>query len=179
MMNSSIARSIVGIIGNVISFGFPTFFQIIKNKSVEEFKPDPYLATKKIMLFLLVETIFFAFIVLVTMLALQGTNERSLVVGVICDVFNVMMYVSPLTVMAKVIKTKSVKYMPFWLSLANFLNGVCWTTYALIHPLDIYVLVSNGIGAISRLIQLILYACYCTYKDENEDNDLKLTKVVV
>jgi len=42
---------------------------------------------------------------------------------------------------AKVIKTKSVKYMPFWLSLANFLNGVSWTTYALIHPFDLYVLV--------------------------------------
>ncbi|XLT08672.1 hypothetical protein HN51_054465 [Arachis hypogaea] len=42
--------------------------------------------------------------------------------------------------MAKVIKTNSVEYMPFWLSLTNFLNGVCWTTYALIHPFDIYVL---------------------------------------
>lgn len=45
---------------------------------------------------------------------------------------------------AKVIKTKSVKYMPFWLSLANFLNGVAWTTYALIHPFDIYVLVISN-----------------------------------
>lgn len=44
---------------------------------------------------------------------------------------------------AKVIKTKSVKYMPFWLSVANFLNGLCWTTYALLHPFDIYVLVIN------------------------------------
>ena len=31
--------------------------------------------------------------------------------------------------------------MSFWLSVANFLNGLAWTTYALFHPLDIYVLV--------------------------------------
>ncbi|XP_061353757.1 bidirectional sugar transporter SWEET6b-like [Gastrolobium bilobum] len=225
MGGAAIARNVVGIIGNVISFGLffspaPTFFGIIKNKSVEEFKPDPYIATllncafwvfyglpfvhpqsilvltinsvglvfefvyltifciyatskerKMVLLFLLIEVIFFAAIVLITMLALHGTHRRSLVVGVLCDVFNVMMYVSPLTIMAKVIKTKSVKYMPFWLSLANFLNGVCWTTYALIHPFDIYVLISNGIGAISGLIQLILYACYCSYKGEKDDGD--------
>ncbi|BAU01047.1 hypothetical protein VIGAN_11020100 [Vigna angularis var. angularis] len=105
------------------------------------------------------------------MLVLHGTTRRSLIVGIICDVFNVMMYVSPLTIMAKVIKTKSVKYMPFWLSLANFLNGVCWTTYALIHPFDIYVLISNSIGAVSGLVQLILYAFYFCRGENNDDGD--------
>ncbi|KAJ1416482.1 SWEET sugar transporter [Sesbania bispinosa] len=224
MTNAAIARNIVGIIGNVISFGLffspaPTFYKIIKKKAVEEFKPDPYIATvlncafwvfyglpfvhpnnilvvtinaiglvfefvyltifyiyatskgrKRVMLYLFIEAVFFAVVVLITLLALHGTYRRSLVVGILCDVFNIMMYVSPLTVMGKVIKTKSVKYMPFWLSLANFLNGVCWTTYALIHPLDIYVLISNGIGAISGLAQLMLYACYCSCKGENNDN---------
>ncbi|XP_058773152.1 bidirectional sugar transporter SWEET7b-like [Vicia villosa] len=215
MVSASIARNIVGIIGlNVISFGLffspaPTFYKIIKKKDVEEFKPDPYIATvlncafwvfyglpfvhpnsllvvtingvglvfefvyltifyvyannkgrKKLLLYLLIEAIFFAVIVLITMFALHGTTRRSLVVGIICDIFNIMMYVSPLTVMAKVIKTRSVEYMPFWLSLANFLNGLCWTSYALIHPLDIYVLISNGIGVISGLVQLLLYAYF-------------------
>ncbi|RDX67340.1 Bidirectional sugar transporter SWEET6b, partial [Mucuna pruriens] len=198
----------------------PTFYQIIKKKSVEEFKPDPYIATvlncafwvfygmpfvhpnsllvvtinsiglvfefvylaifftyakskgrKKLVLFLLAEAIFFAAVVLITMLSVHGTKRRSLVVGVICDVFNVMMYVSPLTIMAKVIRTKSVKYMPFWLSLTNFLNGVCWTVYALIHPFDLFVLISNSIGAISGLVQLILYACYCCRGENDDDGD--------
>ncbi|KAL9323334.1 hypothetical protein ACSQ67_008191 [Phaseolus vulgaris] len=39
---------------------------------------------------LLIEAIFFAAIILVTMLVLHGTTRRSLVVGIICDVFNVM-----------------------------------------------------------------------------------------
>ncbi|KAL5080068.1 hypothetical protein RYX36_008489 [Vicia faba] len=106
------------------------------------------------------------------MLTLHGTTKRSLVVGIICDVFNIMMYVSPLTVMAKVIKTKSVKYMPFWLSVANFLNGLCWTSYALIHPFDIYVLISNGVGVISGLVQLILYVYFwCNGENNNHDGD--------
>ncbi|QHN77032.1 Bidirectional sugar transporter SWEET6a [Arachis hypogaea] len=80
-----------------------------------------------------------------------------------------------------VIKTNSVEYMPFWLSLTNFLNGVCWTTYALIHPFDIYVLVSNGIGALSGLIQLILYACYCSCNngENNGDGDDSVSTTVV
>ncbi|KAK7266128.1 hypothetical protein RIF29_18768 [Crotalaria pallida] len=225
MVCAAVARTIVGVLGNVISFGLflspaPTFYGIIKKKDVEEFKPHPYLATvlncafwvfyglpfihpnstlvlsinavglgfefvyltifyiyssnkgrKKMLIFLLVEGIFFAAIVLITMLTLHGTRKRSLVVGIICDIFNIMMYVSPLTIMAKVIKTKSVKFMPFWLSLANFLNGLCWATYALIHPFDIYVLISNGIGAVSGLVQLALYACYCGNKGQDNDDD--------
>jgi hypothetical protein len=41
-----------------------------------------------------------------------------------------------------VIRTKSVEYMPFFLSLVNFLNGCCWTAYALI-KFDLYVTVST------------------------------------
>ncbi|ESW23086.1 hypothetical protein PHAVU_004G017300 [Phaseolus vulgaris] len=207
----------------------PTFYKIIKQKSVEEFKPDPYIATvlncafwvfygmpfvhpnshlvvtingvglvfefvylaiffiyatnkgrRKVSLLLLIEAIFFAAIILVTMFVLHGTTRRSLVVGIICDVFNVMMYVSPLTIMAKVIKTKSVKYMPFWLSLTNFLNGVCWTTYALIHPSTSMFcswmkspFISNSIGAISGLVQLLLYGFYYC-RGENNDNGVEL-----
>ncbi|XP_050902978.1 bidirectional sugar transporter SWEET5 [Lathyrus oleraceus] len=227
MVNASLIRTIVGIVGNVISLGLlispaPTFYKIIKKKDVEEFKSDPYLATlmncafwvfygmpfvhpnstllvtingvgfvfevvyvtifyiyatskgrKKILIVLLGEIIFLVVVVLITMFALHGSAKRSLVVGIICDIFNIMMYTSPLTIMAKVIKTKSVKYMPFWLSLANFLNGLAWTTYALLPPFDIYVLISNGIGAVSGLVQLILYACYYSGKGENNEDDNK------
>ncbi|KAK3410165.1 hypothetical protein EUGRSUZ_J02190 [Eucalyptus grandis] len=77
------------------------------------------------------------------------------------------MYSSPLTIMKKVITTKSVEYMPFYLSLANFLNGCVWTAYALI-KFDIFVLVSNGLGALSGVVQLILYGWYfrSTPRDE-------------
>lgn len=41
-----------------------------------------------------------------------------------------------------VITTKSVEYMPFFLSLASFGNGACWTTYAFI-PFDPFIAVSK------------------------------------
>ncbi|KAL9323333.1 hypothetical protein ACSQ67_008190 [Phaseolus vulgaris] len=48
------------------------------------------LTGRKVSLLLFIEAIFFAAIILVTMLVLHGTTRRSLVVGIICDVFNVM-----------------------------------------------------------------------------------------
>ncbi|XP_022156697.1 bidirectional sugar transporter SWEET4-like [Momordica charantia] len=223
MVSATVARNIVGIVGNVISFGLffsplPTFYKIIKNKTVEEFKPDPYIATvlncmfwifygmpfvhpdsvlvvtingiglvielaylaifvfyadnkgrKKVGVCLLIEVIFVVIIAVITMLVLHGTKNRSLMVGIICDVFNIMMYVSPLTIMKKVIMTKSVKYMPFTLSLANFFNGCIWTAYALI-KFDIYMLISNGVGAISGFFQLVLYAYYSVWGSKDEEN---------
>ncbi|KGN59657.1 bidirectional sugar transporter SWEET5 [Cucumis sativus] len=213
MVSADLARFIVGVIGNVISFGLflspvPTFYEIIKKKSVEEFKPDPYIATAlncmfwvfygmpfvhpdsflvitinsvgllleiiyltifflyadyrgrtKVCISLLIELILVSIVIHITILALQGTKNRSLMVGIICDIFNILMYVSPLTIMKKVIKTRSVKYMPFPLSLASFFNGCIWMSYALI-KFDIYILICNGIGVISGLLQLFIYAYY-------------------
>lgn len=124
---------------------------------------------RKILISLLVEALFVIVVVIITMLFLHTTESRSMFVGVMCIVFSVMMYASPLTIMSKVIRTKSVKYMPFFLSLANFVNGICWSTYALI-KLDIYVLVPNGLGSLSGLVQLVLYASY--YKTTNWDEDI-------
>ncbi|KAG6573051.1 Bidirectional sugar transporter SWEET5, partial [Cucurbita argyrosperma subsp. sororia] len=222
MVYTDTARTVIGIIGNVISFGLftspiPTFVAIVKRKSVEDFKPDPYLATvlncamwvlygmpfvhpdsilvvtingigffieisyisiffiyspwvkrRKILLVLLIETIFFSIILLITLFVFHNTTSRSYFIGVICIIFNIAMYTSPLTVMRMVIKTKSVKYMPFTLSLANFCNGVVWAIYALL-KFDPNVLIPNSLGALSGLIQLILYATY--YRTTNWDDD--------
>ncbi|CAL5444654.1 hypothetical protein CsSME_00053332 [Camellia sinensis var. sinensis] len=222
MVGTDGIRTIVGVIGNVISlFLFlspvPTLFKICKSKSVQEFKPYPYVATvlncamwifyglpvvhpdsilvvtingvgllieivyvlifltysnwpkrKKILIALLVEVIFMAIVVFITMTFLHTTKARSTLVGLLCIVFNIIMYTSPLTVMRSVIKTKSVKFMPFYLSLANFCNGLVWLIYALL-KFDPYITIPNGLGALSGAIQLILYATY--YKTTNWDDD--------
>ncbi|KAK9272418.1 hypothetical protein L1049_002790 [Liquidambar formosana] len=201
----------------------PTFRRIWKRKSVEEFKPDPYIATvqnclfwilygipvvhpdstlvitingvglaleliyltiflmygdnkkrKKIILWLLGELVFTGAMAAITMKAFHTHENRSMFVGILCIIFGVLMYFSPLTIMRKVIKTKSVEYMPLNLSLANFLNGCIWTAYALI-KFDLYILISNGLGAISGALQLILYAWY--YRSTPKDNDGKPSQV--
>ncbi|KAL0440886.1 UNVERIFIED_CONTAM: Bidirectional sugar transporter SWEET5 [Sesamum radiatum] len=106
---------------------------------------------------LLLEAIFFAIVVVITLIGLHGTKSRSLFVGILCK---------------RVIKTKSVKYMPFSLSLANFANGIVWSIYALI-KLDPFVLVPNGLGTLSGLVQLVLFATYyrtTKWGDEEDTN---------
>ncbi|KAJ0054458.1 hypothetical protein Pint_02636 [Pistacia integerrima] len=234
MVTPDTARCIVGIIGNVISFGLflspvPTFWHIIKRKSVEEFQPYAYIATclncmfwilyglpfvhpdsilvitinsvglameliylaifclydrqnkarfmqpgnayadfaiylflyfqKKIAIGLIGEFVLVAAVATINMLAFHTHTSRSFLVGIICVVFNIIMYASPLTIVRKVIKTKSVEYMPFYLSLAGFVNGCIWSAYALI-KLDYFILISNGLGTILGLAQLIIYAFY-------------------
>ncbi|KAF8088248.1 hypothetical protein N665_0548s0019 [Sinapis alba] len=223
----NLARSIVGIIGNVIAFGLysapiPTMVKIWKMKSVSEFKPDPYLATvlncmmwafyglpfvqpdnilvitnngiglvmelvyviiffifatspvrKKITIAMVIEVIIMAVVVFCTLYFLHTTKQRSMVVGILCIIFNVIMYVSPLTAMRLVIKTKSVKCMPFFLSLANFMNGAIWLVYACL-KFDLYILIPNVLGCLSGTIQLILYAIYyktTNWKDDDEDKE--------
>ncbi|XP_042499267.1 bidirectional sugar transporter SWEET5-like [Macadamia integrifolia] len=232
MVNTESVRTVIGIIGNVISFflfasPMPTIYKIIKMKAVEGFEPDPYLASIlncmmwvfyglpfvhphsfliitinsvglvleliyilifliygnnkkriKIVVVLFIEIVFVAAIVVITMLVFHTTTRRSLFVGLICVVFNVCMYLSPLLIMKKVITTKSVKYMPFYLSLANTMNGAVWTTYALLR-FDPYVLTGNGIGTLGGIAQLILYAVYykSTPKDDEAGNAKKASEV--
>ncbi|KAK6123383.1 hypothetical protein DH2020_042872 [Rehmannia glutinosa] len=157
--------------------GIPTFFKTWREKSVQSFKPDPYIATVlncamwvlyglplvhpdsllvvtingtgffiemfyitiffvysdwskrlKILVALLVEVVFMGVVVLITLLGLHGTKSRSLFVGILCIVFNITMYMSPLTVM-----------------------------------------VPNSLGSLSALVQLVLYATY--YRTTKWDDD--------
>ncbi|KAK7358497.1 hypothetical protein VNO77_00426 [Canavalia gladiata] len=213
MTTADIARTVVGILGNIIS-GFlflspvPTFIGICKKGSVEQFSAAPYLATLvncmvwtlyglpmvhpnsllvvtingsgciieiiyvtifliysprgkrlKVFLWLLLELIFISALTLVTLTLVHTTKKRSAIVGTTCIIFNIMMYASPLTIMKLVITTKSIEYMPFFISLASLGNGVAWTTYALIR-FDPFITIPNGLGTLFAVAQLILYATY-------------------
>ncbi|XP_057522789.1 bidirectional sugar transporter SWEET4 [Amaranthus tricolor] len=130
----------------------------------------------KVIRWIAVEFIFMGIVVLVTMLCFQTTQRRSLFVGILCVIFCLGMYVSPLTVMGKVIKTKSVTYMPFWLSVGSLANGIIWTIYAFL-PLDQWILIPNGLGTLSGATQLILYACYYKSTPKQDDDEKKPNQV--
>ncbi|KAH0467976.1 hypothetical protein IEQ34_003009 [Dendrobium chrysotoxum] len=70
-----------------------------------------------------------------------------------------MMYASPLSIMKRVIRTKSAEYIPLYLSIAYFFNGLCWTTYSLIH-LDVNLTIPNAIGLLFAIAQLLLHVIY-------------------
>ncbi|KAK4423145.1 Bidirectional sugar transporter SWEET4 [Sesamum alatum] len=213
MFSTELARTVVGIIGNVIALilflsPVPTFCRIWKKRSVEQYSPLPYLATfincglwvlyglplvhphstlvvtingtgfvieilylslflifsdskkrLRLVVIVVVECIFVAALALLVLTLVHTTKLRSAIIGSICMIGNIMMYASPLAVMKLVITTRSVEYMPFFLSLFSFLNGVSWTAYALIR-FDIFILAPNGMGTLLGLAQLILYATF-------------------
>ncbi|XP_027094014.1 bidirectional sugar transporter SWEET1-like [Coffea arabica] len=107
----------------------------------------------------------FAAVVLVSMLALHG-KTRKLFVGLIATIFSIAMYAAPLSVMRLVIKTKSVEYMPFFLSLFVFLTGTTWFIYGMIGK-DPFLAVPNGFGCVLGAMQLMLYAIYHKNKGDN------------
>lgn len=123
----------------------------------------------------------FATIALVSILALHD-YKRKLLCGYAAVIFSIIMYGAPLSVMVSlylifssapphptpnlslnlmcmqrmVIKTKSVEYMPFFLSLCVFLCGTSWFIYGLIGK-DPFIYVSVYIY--SPLINYIQIIC--------------------
>lgn len=104
----------------------------------------------------------FAVVAFVSLFALQG-NTRKLFCGLAATIFSIIMYASPLSIIRLVIKTKSVEFMPFFLSLFVFLCGTSWFIYGLLGK-DIFIFVPNGFGCGLGAIQLILYFIYRKHK---------------
>ncbi|KAI5571331.1 hypothetical protein POPTR_011G103600v4 [Populus trichocarpa] len=93
--------------------------------------------------------------------SLQITDRmiRWLSVGSLTVVSLISMFASPLFIINLVIRTKSVEFMPFYLSLSTFLMSTSFMLYGLLN-FDAFVYVPNGIGAILGIIQLALYVHY-------------------
>ncbi|XP_058786845.1 bidirectional sugar transporter SWEET1-like isoform X2 [Vicia villosa] len=100
----------------------------------------------------------FSVVVSVSLFALHGT-PRKIFCGFAAAIFSVIMYGSPLSIMRLVIKSKSVEFMPFFLSLFVFLCGTSWFIFGLLGH-DPFIAVPNGLGSVLGAIQLILYFIY-------------------
>uniref|UniRef100_A0A5B6YYG4 Putative bidirectional sugar transporter SWEET16-like n=2 Tax=Davidia involucrata TaxID=16924 RepID=A0A5B6YYG4_DAVIN len=101
---------------------------------------------------------FLGLVIAVTLLAIHG-SVRLTFVGVLCAALTIGMYAAPLSVMKMVIKTKSVEYMPFFLSFFLFLNGGVWAVYSVLVK-DFYIGVPNVVGFVLGSAQLIIYMMY-------------------
>uniref|UniRef100_A0A0A9AL67 Uncharacterized protein n=1 Tax=Arundo donax TaxID=35708 RepID=A0A0A9AL67_ARUDO len=114
-------------------------------------------ARRKVFLLLAAEVAFVGAVAALVLTLAHTHERRSMVVGILCVLFGTGMYAAPLSVMKMVIETKSVEYMPLFLSLASLVNGICWTAYALIR-FDLYITVRNqlilGFSAWSILVNI-------------------------
>ncbi|KAI3504535.1 hypothetical protein L1887_26084 [Cichorium endivia] len=98
---------------------------------------------------------------------------RALILGWICMVISVSVFAAPLSIMKKVIQTKSVEFMPFWLSFFLALSAVMWFFYGLFQK-DIYVAFPNIIGFVLGVVQMVLFFVYKNYSKKRIDSLKKL-----
>ncbi|XP_073049439.1 bidirectional sugar transporter SWEET17-like isoform X1 [Primulina eburnea] len=118
----------------------------------------PFQKGKTAILFGILNVGFLAAVLCVTYLLLNG-DMRINATGYMASGLNIVMYGSPLAGMKRVVMTKSVEYMPFFLSFFFFLNGGIWTFYAVLAQ-DWFLGVPNVIGFLLGALQLFLYAIY-------------------
>ncbi|CAN6372069.1 unnamed protein product [Urochloa humidicola] len=114
------------------------------------------LFTVKILLLLNVGV--FGLILLLTLLLFAG-QHRVVALGWVCVGFSVSVFVAPLSIIGKVVRTRSVEFMPFSLSLSLTVSAVVWFLYGLLIK-DKYVALPNVLGFTFGVIQMGLYAIY-------------------
>ncbi|KAE9620806.1 putative SWEET sugar transporter [Lupinus albus] len=131
-------------------------------------------AKKVRMLGLLLVVLGIFAIILVGSLQIADSNIRRAFVGFLSCVSLISMFASPLFVINLVIRTKSVEFMPFYLSLSTFLMSVSFFLYGFLSG-DAFVYVPNGIGTLLGLIQLVLYFYYNRSSSEDSRESLILS----
>lgn len=100
----------------------------------------------------------FSILVVLIQFLLKGSNRIN-VFGWICASFSVAVFAAPLSIVAKVIRTKSVEFMPFSLSFFLTLSAIMWFAYGLLKN-DPCVAIPNILGFILGLVQMVLYGFY-------------------
>ncbi|XP_057457847.1 bidirectional sugar transporter SWEET2 [Lotus japonicus] len=110
-------------------------------------------------------------IILVGSLQIADSTVRRMFVGFLSCASLISMFASPLFIIKLVIRTRSVEFMPFYLSLSTFLMSVSFFLYGLLSE-DPFIYVPNGIGTILGMVQLLLYFYYKRSSDQDSTEPL-------
>ncbi|GAY54985.1 hypothetical protein CUMW_160920 [Citrus unshiu] len=111
------------------------------------------------MLGLLLAVIGIFSIIVAVSLQIVNPFSRQMFVGLLSCAALISMFASPLFIINLVIQTKSVEFMPFYLSLSAFLMSTSFLAYGIMNW-DPFIYVPNGIGTILGIVQLALYFNY-------------------
>ncbi|KAJ8452715.1 hypothetical protein Cgig2_005051 [Carnegiea gigantea] len=104
----------------------------------------------------------FCMTALISAFLFHDRHHRKVFVGTVGLVASSAMYGSPLVAVKKVIKTKSVGYMPFSLSLFSFLASSLWMAYGLLSH-DLFLAFSRGSKSLIRIL------CFANFNSPDPD----------
>ncbi|CAI9754677.1 unnamed protein product [Fraxinus pennsylvanica] len=127
-------------------------------------------------LLLLLNVIGFGLIILLTHFLAKKGPPQAIIIGWICLVFSLGVFVAPLCIVRQVIRTKSVEYMPFLLSFFLTLSAVMWFFYGLLLK-DYNIAIPNVLGFIFGILQMVLYVIYKNAKKVIEENLPEIQKL--
>ena len=119
------------------------------------------LAPQKQLIFILMAGMAFLFL----MSSIAFCYSKQDVMGIACQVLLLGLYASPLSLVYRILLTKSSHGLNIALSVMQLINACLWTTYGFM-ILDPYQYVSNGIGILMAFIQIGLYF---QFKGKDED----------
>ncbi|KAL6661048.1 hypothetical protein ACP70R_000432 [Stipagrostis hirtigluma subsp. patula] len=108
--------------------------------------------------FLLLDVAAFALVAVVT-LKVVAAPHRVKFLGSVCLAFSMAVFVAPLSIIVKVVKTKSVEFLPIGLSFCLTLSAVAWFCYGLFTK-DPFVMYPNVGGFFFSCVQMGLYFWY-------------------
>ncbi|KAJ8752619.1 hypothetical protein K2173_005508 [Erythroxylum novogranatense] len=118
-------------------------------------RKDKIITLKLLLLF----NVFGFGLISILTLSLTHGQKRVTVLGWINMVFSLSVFAAPLCILRKVIKTKSVEFMPFYLSFFLTLSAVMWFFFGYLKR-DPFIAIPNILGFIFGLVQMILYVIY-------------------
>ncbi|KAL3728532.1 hypothetical protein ACJRO7_033167 [Eucalyptus globulus] len=128
-----------------------------------------------IKLFALMNVGLFSLLILIMHFIPNG-DARTTVFGWICTTISVSVFAAPLGIVARVVRTKSVEFMPFSLSFFLTLSAIMWFGYGFFQK-DWCIMIPNIVGFVLGLSQMVLYGYYrnkgvIIIKDEIMDEQL-------
>ncbi|XP_078439093.1 bidirectional sugar transporter SWEET2a-like [Wolffia australiana] len=117
-------------------------------------------AAKRMKMSVMLAGVFVLFLLIIYIsLDMFSGRSRQNFVGYLSVASLISMFASPLFIINLVIQTRSVEYMPFYLSLSTFLISISFFGYGMLLR-DFFIYIPNGIGTVLGALQLIIYAHY-------------------
>ncbi|KAK6154209.1 hypothetical protein DH2020_013848 [Rehmannia glutinosa] len=136
-----------------------------------------YARVQTVKMLVLLNVVGLGLIMLLTHFLAKDDSYRANIVGWICLVFSLCVFVAPLCVVRQVIRTKSVEYMPFLLSFFLTLSAVMWFFYGLLRK-DYNIAIPNVLGFIFGVLQMVLYAIYKNGKKVVQEKQHQLPEIL-